>query len=226
MSMSELKSLDPSTGPSGLIPGIDRAPGVLLDERDRPDFRDVFGSLARSATRIWTAVTRVRLSTMDLGNEELSGVDDFRVLVAELNALDLQAEVRSLQVDPRRSANLGFLLKLLEERRLAVRAAPLAGWSPDFTVFSGADGPRTVLIGTHWFGRPYPHPGPVLAGLHGGEAAHLTAGRHVELWDRAHDVGPAVRGILTEGWHGGLAPPRRQSPGSAEGTAQTTSEDR
>jgi hypothetical protein len=206
--MSDLeKSLDANAAPPGLISERDPLSGVLIDERDRPDFRDVFGSLASDATRIWTAVTRVRLSTMDLGHEELSGVEDFRVLVAELNALHLQAEVRSLQVDPRRSANLGLLLHLLDKGRLAVRAAPLAGWSPDFTVFSGAAGPRTVLIGTHWFGRPYPHPGPVLAGLLHGEAAHLTARRHAELWDNAHDVGPAVRGILTEGRPAGRAPP-------------------
>lgn len=177
-------------------PATDAPAYRLFDERGRPDFRDVFGALAAQATGIWTAVRQVRLSTLDLRKEELTGVSEFRVLVSELNTQHLEAEARSLQVAPQRSANLALWLNMLDEGQLAVRAAPLAGWSPDFSVFSGADGPHTVLLGTHWFGRPYPKVGPALGALHTGDAAALAARRHAELWARAHDVDPAVRGIL------------------------------
>ena len=62
---------------------------MLFDERGRPDFRDVFGALASGATEISVAVTRVRLSTVGLGARELEGVEQLRVLGAEMNALHL-----------------------------------------------------------------------------------------------------------------------------------------
>jgi hypothetical protein len=51
--------------------GINPQPAALLDDRTRPDFRDAFGALASQSTDIATAVTRVRLSTMDLTEAEL-----------------------------------------------------------------------------------------------------------------------------------------------------------
>ena len=142
--------------------GITPQPAALLDERTRPDFRDAFGALASQSTGIATAVTRVRLSTMDLTESELQGVERFRVLVAEMNAIQLTAEARGLTNDPARAPRLACLQRMLESGRLEVRAAPLAGWSPDFTVFSNAAGPSAVLTGFHWFERPYPHRGPAL----------------------------------------------------------------
>ena len=43
------------------LPGLDPTAGTLMDEGRRPDFRDVFGHLARRSTYIDSAVTRVRL---------------------------------------------------------------------------------------------------------------------------------------------------------------------
>jgi hypothetical protein len=181
-----------------ILPGLRPGEAILFDERGRPDFRDVFGALARSAVDIATAVRRVRLSTVDLSRDEMAGVEHFRVLVAEINALRLDAEARSLQFDARRAPNAELLRELLESGRLEVRSSPLAGWMPDFTVFSGATGPSAVLIGLHRFERPYPHRGPALAAVHEGEAARLGARRHGEIWERAHDVGPAVWNILSK----------------------------
>lgn len=178
--------------PPGLVP----SEGSLLDERARPDFRDLFGALARRADAISTAVTRVRLTTVDLSREELEDVVSLRVLVAELSALRLDAEARTLKADERRRANVTLLLEMLEEGRLEVRSAPLGGWSPDFTVFTADSTPLGVLSGFHWFERPYPHRGPALASLHKGDAARMARGRFDELWDLAHDVGPAVWTIL------------------------------
>jgi hypothetical protein len=179
-----------------LVAGLVPDPAVLLDERRRPDFRDVFGALARRSTEIAVAVTRVRLTTVDLGPEELGGLRSFRVLVAEVSALQLDAEATGLLQLPRRAPNVRLLTAMLEEGRLEVRSAPLGGWSPDFTVFSGAAGALAVLSGFHWFERPYPYRGPALASLHGPDAARWVRVRYQELWDAAHDVGPALWSIL------------------------------
>jgi hypothetical protein len=181
-----------------LFPGMLAEPATLLDERARPDFRDVFGALAMRSTDIAVAVTRVRLSTVDLSERELGSLEHFRVLIAEMSALRLDAEARALQADAKRAPNAETLRKLLEAGTLEVRSSPLAGWSPDFTVFAGPGGPTAVLLGFHAFERPYPHRGPALAALHGPEAARLAARRHEEIWERAHDVGPAVWSILSK----------------------------
>jgi len=180
-----------------ILPGLSPSYAVLFDERRRPDFRDVFGALATGSTHIATAVRRVRLSTVDLTRGELERVERFRVLVTEMNALHIDAEARSLQADPRRAPNAELLREMLEGGRLEVRSAPLAGWTPDFTVFSRVEGPHAVLTGLHWFERPYPHRGPALGAVHGEVAAKLAARRHEEAWERAHDVGPAVWNILS-----------------------------
>ncbi len=172
-------------------------PARLLDERGRPDFRDVFGACLDRATDVEVAVTRVRLATVDLTRAELAGVRSMHVLVAEVNAITLDAEARVLHAHPGRARHIRFLTRLLEEGGLRVRCAPLAGWSPDFTVFHDGATPFACLLGFHWFERPYPHRGPALASLHEGPAAALASRRFREVWEQAHDIGPAVRSILT-----------------------------
>jgi hypothetical protein len=154
------------------------------------------------------------LSTVDFTAMELGAVEHFRVLVAEMNALRLDVEARALQADAKRAPNAERLRQLLESGKLEVRSSPLAGWSPDFTVFSGPSGPRALLLGFHAFERPYPHRGPALGAVHGEAAARLAARRHEEIWEHAHDVGPAVWGILSK------ARPRGRS-GSPLATAKT-----
>jgi len=180
------------------IPGLAPSAALLFDERTQPGFREVFGVLAAGATEIATAVTRVRLSTVDLTRAELERVMHFRVLVSEMNAISLDAEARRLQLDAKRRPNAELLRELLESGRLEVRSAPLAGWSPDFTVFTAPGGTAAVLTGFHGFERPYPHRGPALSCVHVGDPARLAARRHSSLWDRAHDVGPAVWNILSK----------------------------
>lgn len=179
------------------VPGLRPCTGILFDERRRPDFRDVFGALARRARSVRTAVTRVRLTSVDLGPEELVSLERFRVLLSELNALRLEAEAHALAHQRRRAPNLRLLARLLESGILEVRSAPLGGWSPDFTVFEEPTGPSWVLSGFHAFERPYPHRGPALASLHGTEAAALAGRRFDELWDAAHDVGPTLWTLLS-----------------------------
>jgi len=184
--------------PPPILPGLAAEPAIMMDERSRPDFHDVFVALARRSVDVAVAVTRVRLSTLELDAANLETLESLRVLVVELNALTLDAEARLIQADSRRGARVGLFRSLLESGRLEVRSAPLGGWSPDFTVFSEAKGPRAVLAGKHWFERPYPHRGPALATIHFGDAARCAARRHATLWEAAHDVGPAVWSILSK----------------------------
>ena len=179
-----------------LLPGLLPGPATLFDERSRPGFRQVFGRLLANSTALATAVTRIRLSTLDLSAGELEGVRRFRVVVAELNALHLDAEARVLLTRPQQAERVQRLARMLEDGRLEVRSAPLGGWSPDFTVFASGDEAQAVLLGYHQFGGPYPHRGPALSSLHGPDAARLASRRHDELWARAHDVGPALWSLL------------------------------
>jgi len=179
------------------LPGLNPMPGTLIEDGHRPDFRDVFGHLAGRSTAIDTAVTRIRLSTLNLTPTEIGAVRRFRVLLAEVNSLSIDAEARVLHTLPSRAPNLRFMAELLEHGTLQIRAAPLAGWSPDFTVFSGTEGASAVLCGFHWFERPYPHRGPALGSLHFGDGAALARRRFDGLWTRAHDIGPALWDIVT-----------------------------
>ena len=176
--------------------GIGDGPAALLDERGSLDFRGVFGDLARRSSEIRVAVTRIRLSTVDLTAVELARLRELRVVISEMNALSLDAEARTLRHHPRRAPNLVFMTDLLNEGRLQLRSSPLAGWAPDFTVFSRDLGAFAVLVGPHWFERPYPHRGPAFVSVHQGDAARMAARRFDELWTEAHDIGSAAWSIL------------------------------
>jgi hypothetical protein len=179
-----------------ILPGTRKPRAFLFDERGRPDFRDVFGALARRSTVILTAVTRVRLSTVDLSHEEVHRLQKMRVLISEVSAIQLDAEAKNLLLQPHRAPNVHLLTSLLERERLEVRSAPLGGWSPDFTVFYDGDRPLALLAGFHAFERPYPHRGPALLSVHGPEGARLASVRHNEVWSGAHDIGPVLRSLL------------------------------
>ncbi len=151
---------------------------------------------------------------MNLGDRELGGLARIRLLIGQMNALMLASEAESLAIDPARRARLHLLLSLMGGDRLAVRIAPLAGWNPDFSVFSGrrsghASGRegmltdpggtiRTLMIGPHWFDRPYPHPGPALGVVLHGEPADRALLRFEQTWKRGHDVRGPIESILRD----------------------------
>lgn len=169
---------------------------ALLDERSRPDFREIFGRLCSRATGLDVAIARIRLGGLDLRAGELAGVGRIRVVLSEVNAVRLAGEADAALADPDKRQNVDVLRRLFQSARLELRAAPLAGWAPDFSVFSVQGRPEAVLVGPHWFQRPYPHPGPAFASVHRGPASAHVAHRFEELWGSAHDIGPAIRGIL------------------------------
>ena len=86
--------------------------------------------------------------------------------------------------------------ELLDRDVVRIRVAPLAGWSPDFTVFSDAAGARSLIMGFHAFEVPHPYAGPALGAVFGEAEAREARSRFEGVWARGHDVGPAVRSIF------------------------------
>ena len=189
---------------------------ALIDERSPIPFRTLFGRLLSSSTELDTAILRVRLSGVDLSERELAGLRRLRILVAEINAKTLEEEAFALFMDPGKRQTLGRIQGLLHGGRLELRSAPLAGWSPDFSVFSDPRGPRALFLGLHWMLRPFPHRGPAWLACFGPQEAHRAHQRFEELWEKAHEIGPAVLRLLeraTTRWGSDVS----QNPGPVPG---------
>lgn len=169
---------------------------ALIDERSPIPFRALFGRFLSSSTELDTAILRVRLSGVDLSARELAGLRRLRILVAEINAKTLEEEAFALFMDPGKRETLDRIQGLLHGGRLELRSAPLAGWSPDFSVFSDPGGPKALFLGLHWMLRPFPHRGPAWLACFGPEEAHRGHQRFEELWEKAHEIGPAVLRLL------------------------------
>jgi len=171
-------------------------PSGLLDERSPTSFRVLFGDFLSRSQTVDTAILRVRLSAVDLSARELKGMKRLRVLVAEANAQTVEGEAFALAMDPLKRENLSRVLDLLKKEVMEIRSAPLGGWSPDFSVFSDDRGPRFLLLGLHWFHRPFPYRGPAWVARFGAEEASQAHVRFQELWEGAHDIGPLVRKLM------------------------------
>ena len=178
----------------------------LLDDRSRPGFREAYGALALRATGLDVALTHIRLATLDLSEAELARMRRVRLLLAEVSAVALDAEASAVLHRPKVADNLRRLGALLHLGRIEVRSAPLGGWAPDFSVFRDRDGFFALLVGPHRFDPSTLHCGPELASLHGAAAATTAAQRFGEIWERGHDISPAIAGILAR------ADPRVRSP--------------
>ena len=168
----------------------------LFDERAPLSFRRVFGDLLCRSERLDTAILRIRLGAVDLTDQEVTNLQRIRLLVAEVSARTLEEEAYALLVDPERRESLRQVFGLLRKGVLEVRSAPLGGWSPDFSVFSNREGGFAVLVGLHWFQRPFPHRGPAWAGCFGPEDARHAVRRFNAIWSEAHDIGPAIHNLL------------------------------
>lgn len=169
----------------------------LMDERSPTPFRTVFRKILGESTELDTAILRIRLSGVDLSPRELEGLHRLRILVADLNAQTLEEEAFALFMDPGKRDTLERIQRLLGRGLLELRASPLAGWSPDFSVFSDRGGPRALLLGLHWIQRPFPHRGPAWLAAFGSHEARHGRERFEELWRGGHDIGPAVLKLLT-----------------------------
>lgn len=168
----------------------------LFHDRSRRSLRTVYADLVREARQIDAAVDRIRLSGIDLAYKDLDSVEELRVLTTEINAATLKFEAEAILTDPQRSHNLRVVVRLLTEERLRVRCAPLFDWAPNFSVFVDPQGRCNLLLGVHWFQIPCPSRGPALAVVHRGGEADGVRARFQEMWDLAHDIGPALRGVF------------------------------
>jgi hypothetical protein len=169
---------------------------ILIDDRSRPGFREVFGRLARRSTAIDVALTHIRLGTLDLSERELGAVCRIRLVLAQVSAASLDLEAHAVLHRSPMAANLRRLAAMLAGGTIEVRSAPLGGWSPDFSLFHDHEVALGALIGPHRFDRGTAQDGPVLASLHGAAAAQRLQVRFDEVWARAHDIRPAIAGIL------------------------------
>ena len=118
----------------------------LFDDRSSPDFRETYGVLARRSRGLDVALTHIRLATLDLSEAELGSVHRVRLLLTEVSAAALDAEAHAVLHQPKVAENLRRLAALAHLGRIEVRSAPLGGWAPDFSVFSGHDGSFAVLV--------------------------------------------------------------------------------
>ena len=170
----------------------------LLDDRTRPDFRAVFGRLARRASRIDVALTHLRLSTLDLSEAELGRIQRVRLLLAEVSAVALDAEAHAVLHRSGMAANL---------RR--------AGDPPPSRPHRGAVGPAG-RVGARLLDLSRPS-GVFRPSLRSG-ADPPGPGARLGAWGRGRDTdGAALRGDLAQGPR---HPTRRRGhprPGGARG---------
>lgn len=168
----------------------------LIVEGAAPRFPTVYRRWLRHARAADVALTRLRIATLRLDPHDLVRVDRIRLVLAELSTSAWEVETHRALLDPGRGPVLRLLVDRLRSGTLEVRSAPLAGWSPDFTVFHGEAPACRALLGPHWL-EPTPGlAGPRFAFAVGGRDARSVAERFARIWDSAYDVGPAVTRLL------------------------------
>lgn len=184
----------------------------LFDEVADGGFQGHFRSELRDAWTLDLALKRLRLTGIDIG-EELDHLRSIRLVLARVSASALDAEAHALMARAEAGDRLGYFLRIMEEGRMRIRVAPLGGWYPDFSVFSDARGPRSVLLGFHQFEGALSLPGPVLSARFGRRGAVLARRRFEEIWTRSHDVLPAIQTILSRAHESSIhrAGPRRRA---------------
>jgi hypothetical protein len=181
----------------------------VLDETTEPSIRRLIGRLLEESERVDLALSRVRLAALDLTAGEVAGPRACRVLLGRLDASTLLDAApppgesppgAGGQVPERgHRAGLDSLQRLdawIASGRLEVRSAGIGAWTPDFSVFSRTAG-ATCLLGAHYFGHPHLTVGPSITVVTDADPTRaLLTGRFEELWDRAHDVAPAIADVL------------------------------
>jgi hypothetical protein len=142
------------------------------------------------ADRVDFAIARIRLANLDLSEEEVSGPTRCRVLLGHLDASTL------LDTDAADRDAVDGLVRWARSGRLHVRSAGIGAWTPDFSVYCTSNG-GTCLVGAHYFGSPHLTVGPSFTAVSTErEVRGVLERRFNELWDRSHDVLPAIVGVL------------------------------
>jgi hypothetical protein len=173
----------------------------LVDERSEVTLRRRIGALLERCQTADLALARVRLGALDLTYPEVRGPGRVRVLLGQLDAAALldvapQRPDSGARRGPASGPDLEPLREWLRGGRLEVRSAGIGAWTPDFSVFALPDEPATSLLGAHYFGSPQLTVGPSVTAIIQGRDAELLRARFEELWDRGHDVAPAILQVL------------------------------
>lgn len=153
---------------------------TVLDERQSPSMREVLGYLLAHARCADVAIRQLRLAGLNLAGTELGSLERCRIMIGELDAGVLFDD--SFDPEP--------LVQFAGSGRLEIRKAPYHVWNPDFSVFTGLPRDRAVLLlGAHYFGRPYPCSGLAFTCVLTRRGAIDAARRRFEeLWDAGYDV--------------------------------------
>lgn len=178
------------------FPSLRRQRSRLLIEGSPPRFPAVYRALLRDSTRVDVALTRLRIATLRLGATDLDSVRRLRIVLAELTTAAWEVETHRALLNPQREPMLRVLISAIQSGTLQVRAAPLASWSPDFTIFRPDEGRTTALLGPHWLEATPTSRGPRFGFLVSGREAARVADRFERVWAEAYDVGPAVGRLL------------------------------
>ena len=159
---------------------------TLIDERDALALRTLIGRLLSSAGRADIALTHLRLAGVDLDDSEFT-VHKCRLMIAQFNAEQVASAYQSRT-----------LAGIAESGRLEMRTAPHHVWHPDFSIFHDLpDGPDVLLLGAHYFGRPYALFGVALTAVTTDPAdVHRASIRFEELWNAGYDVLPVIHDAL------------------------------
>lgn len=168
----------------------------FVDESTRPDMPALYRRHLRTSRTADIALTRLRILGLRLNAADVAQLPRIRLCVAHPRAAEWEVEVHRSLLDPSRAAPVRGLISALAQGRITVRAAPLGGWSPDFTVFGRDSGPRRALVGSHWLERPHPERGPVIGVELAGAGARALSRRFDDVWESAYEVTPALAGLL------------------------------
>ena len=162
----------------------------VFDETSDPPLRDVIGALMTDAETVDFAVARIRLANLDLSEAEVGSMRRCRVLVGRLDASTL------LDADAARAESVARLIRWARSGRLEVRSAGIGSWAPDFSIYHTPSG-TCSLLGAHYFGSPQLTVGPSFTVVtEHRDATALLRRRFDGLWDRSHDVLPAIVKVL------------------------------
>jgi hypothetical protein len=183
---------------------------VVHHDGSLPPLRELFGRLMASAAEADIAITRVRLSNLDVGAAELGRDLSCRVLVGRLGYASLDP--------PRdnhghaRPEHLRRLRDFIASGGAQIRAAGRLEWTPDFSIFRGLPVARATpagamcVLGAHYFHRPLDGDGAALTCLISEPLAVRTAAERFEtLWRSGYDSGDAVVDMIDRALAGAAA---------------------
>jgi hypothetical protein len=162
---------------------------TVIDEFTRPTMRETLGTLMSASQCVDIAMTRMRLSGINLTDGEVGRLRRLRLVMGKLDAAAL------LQSQSRPIDQLVRLRAFASSGILQIRSAPRFKWDPDFSIYDH----HAALIGAHYTDLPYAADGIALTCvLTDPNAIRRCARRFEQMWDAGYDVLPVVIEMLED----------------------------